>query len=129
MVEYKLLVAFAFFFLVNVFLSSGFFSSVLQKERSDARRVTLRHVDHSAAGRYACEVSADRPSFTTSMVEGRLNVVGEYLFPLRPLAKKQITKRESKNSRIGATLTGSRRLPRRRHQSLTPPLTGPVLSH
>ncbi|XP_034252747.1 uncharacterized protein LOC117652142 isoform X2 [Thrips palmi] len=47
----------------------------VMKERSDARKVTLRHVDHSAAGRYACEVSADRPSFTTSMVEGRLNVV------------------------------------------------------
>lgn len=50
-------------------------------ERSDRGKVTLRRVDHSAAGRYACEVSADKPSFTTSMVEGRLNVVEVPRYP------------------------------------------------
>ena len=56
----------------KVFLLKGI---NVMRERSDARQVALHKVDLSAEGRYACEVSADAPSFTTSMVEGRLTIV------------------------------------------------------
>ncbi|KAE8752566.1 hypothetical protein FOCC_FOCC000688 [Frankliniella occidentalis] len=46
-----------------------------KRERSSRWHVTLHKVNMSAEGRYACEVSADAPSFSTSLVEDRLIVV------------------------------------------------------
>lgn len=45
------------------------------KEMSNSQTVWLRKVDMNTEGRYACEVSADAPSFATSMKEDRLVVV------------------------------------------------------
>lgn len=47
----------------------------VDRERSSRWHVTLHKVNMSAEGRYACEVSADAPSFSTSLVEDRLIVV------------------------------------------------------
>lgn len=74
-----------------------------QRDQSDARQVTLHKVDLNAEGRYACEVSADAPSFTTSMVEGRLTIVGEFR-----AAKQQIHDEQRENHAMVSGRRGGR---------------------
>ncbi|KAK3917241.1 Cell adhesion molecule 2 [Frankliniella fusca] len=57
---------------IKVFAVKGI---TVDKDRSNNRQVTLHKVEMSAEGRYACEVSADMPSFATSVIEDFLTVV------------------------------------------------------
>lgn len=50
--------------------------------KSGANEVVLRDVQLHMAGKYRCEVSADAPSFHTSMVASYMHVVCEYSFHL-----------------------------------------------
>ncbi|TMW40082.1 hypothetical protein DOY81_014838, partial [Sarcophaga bullata] len=43
--------------------------------QSNASHVFLRNVSTSITGRYACEVSADAPSFHTSIMWGEMDVI------------------------------------------------------
>ncbi|XP_071439713.1 uncharacterized protein [Hetaerina americana] len=47
----------------------------LDRKRSNASQVVLRHVTPAISGRYSCEVSADAPSFHTAVVSGDMDVV------------------------------------------------------
>ncbi|XP_046388022.1 uncharacterized protein LOC124157390 [Ischnura elegans] len=47
----------------------------LDKNKSNAHQVVLRHVTPAISGRYSCEVSADAPSFHTALVSGDMDVV------------------------------------------------------
>lgn len=49
----------------------------LQREASDAERITIEAATQTAGGRYTCEVSADAPSFQTAQVHTHMYVVGE----------------------------------------------------
>lgn len=42
---------------------------------SDNRKVVLRSVDLKSSGNYACEVSAEAPSFASAQSEARMEVV------------------------------------------------------
>ena len=46
---------------------------------SNASHVMLRQVPLSISGKYACEVSADAPSFHTSIVASEMEVVGKIM--------------------------------------------------
>lgn len=54
----------------------------LQMSLSDNRKVVLRSVDLKSSGNYACEVSAEAPSFASANSEARMEVVCKYLFYL-----------------------------------------------
>ncbi|RZB39828.1 uncharacterized protein BDFB_010564, partial [Asbolus verrucosus] len=47
----------------------------VREQNSSATRVVLEHVPMSISGRYSCEVSADAPSFFTSIQSAYLQVV------------------------------------------------------
>lgn len=49
----------------------------MQIKKSNASSVLLTALDPSHSGKYRCEVSADAPSFHTSIVTGDLEVVGK----------------------------------------------------
>jgi len=59
--------------------SSGTFQILytLQTAQSNASHVLLRNVPTSISGKFACEVSADAPTFDTSIVAADMEVVGK----------------------------------------------------
>lgn len=51
--------------------------SLPQTTQSNASHVLLRNVPTSISGKFACEVSADAPTFDTSIVAADMEVVGK----------------------------------------------------
>lgn len=45
---------------------------------SNESHLILTEVEPTISGKYSCEVSADAPSFHTSILSGELEVVGEF---------------------------------------------------
>jgi hypothetical protein len=48
---------------------------VLQHQLSNDKQVTLKNVNLKSSGTYRCEVSAERPNFSSAGGEGRMEVV------------------------------------------------------
>lgn len=55
-----------------------FFLNDFQINHSNASHVWLSKVPLAISGKYACEVSADAPSFHTLVSFGEMDVVGKY---------------------------------------------------
>ncbi|KAF9794201.1 hypothetical protein SFRURICE_009578 [Spodoptera frugiperda] len=51
------------------------FEQKINREASDAERLTIQAATQTASGRYTCEVSADAPSFQTAQVHTHMYVV------------------------------------------------------
>ncbi|XP_038214720.1 uncharacterized protein LOC119834433 [Zerene cesonia] len=47
----------------------------VDRDESDAEKLTIKSATRTAHGRYTCEVSADAPSFLTAQVHGAMHVV------------------------------------------------------
>jgi len=71
---------------MNIYLWTSFYRAttehsqninIFQTTQSNASHVLLRNVPTSISGKFACEVSADAPTFDTSIVAADMEVVGK----------------------------------------------------
>ena len=49
-----------------------------QTSASNRSQILIKSVEPSISGKYSCEISADAPSFHTSIVGGEMEVVGKW---------------------------------------------------